>query len=721
MILIGIPFLISVTLSSFAVGEEALPKKFALLIGINEYSGKNFTRLDGCKNDMELMYGLLTGRFEFKSQDVKMLLDKDATHSKIEGAIKDLAAKVQKGDIVYIHYSGHGSRTCDLNGDESEETGLDSTWVSYGSRGEVPSESTARSCASIVASHKQSLSQSRIEASVNIDDYDVLDDEINQWLMQLGEKTDGVILVSDSCHSGTVTRGAEALATRGAPHDLRAHPLGAMTIAKGTPNWLSISASRDDERAREYNPNEKKYGMFTWFWAQSLTEVGPHDTWNNVFKNTSAKIAAVGYEIQHPQIEGTKDRHVFGGYIQNPPKTFTVTRITKGKVWINAGSLLGVTKGSVFRKHEPSIPAEKLPKIEIKDTESLASSGETKNGEFKIGDLVVLESWMPDSQPMKVMIKADLESDQALVDALKKMTSTLPAFEITGASDFQNSQLILRIIHPKKEASGKYIYAKEGDSLPQTFPDAKPECWVLTPAEQLYDGQESLIATMSDKGIQNLRDNLEKLARARNFISLSSSPGQESPLDFRINVYRETKAGELKTCGKDKNSIAIKNKCWIHEKMVSGSDLNQLDNAFNGPRLLTFTVENKSNKEYFLYLVNMTPRGQVLPFFPKADMSIEYGKIKAWETRNITEVTLLIEEDREYVRLIAALKPLDIHLIHQEAYRTRSASAQGSRGELNALEVLLVQKAGIKTRGADAGPIASSDWTTSQAIFNVKK
>lgn len=124
-------------------------QKYALLIGIDDYTPSNFPSLKGAVNDMRMVRDLLVQRFGFKAENVVMLADRDATHTGIIAAMQGLADKVKSGDAVYIHYSGHGSGMRDENGDESGRRGIDSTWVSYGSRSsvEAPASKTAKSTA----------------------------------------------------------------------------------------------------------------------------------------------------------------------------------------------------------------------------------------------------------------------------------------------------------------------------------------------------------------------------------------------------------------------------------------------------------------------------------------------------------------------------------------------------------------------------------------------
>jgi hypothetical protein len=91
--------------------------KRALLIGVNEYriAGAN---LRGCVNDVANLERALTKYFGFSSTAIKKLIDAEATKKKIEAGIKALMKGAKAGDVLFLHYSGHGSNTPDLNGDE---------------------------------------------------------------------------------------------------------------------------------------------------------------------------------------------------------------------------------------------------------------------------------------------------------------------------------------------------------------------------------------------------------------------------------------------------------------------------------------------------------------------------------------------------------------------------------------------------------------------------
>lgn len=138
--------------------------KYALCMGINDYPG---TREDlaGCVNDANDWAAMLRQR----GFAVSTLFDKQATGKAMRAAIAATVGKAKAGDVVAIHYSGHGTFIDDVDGDEAD--GTDECLCPH----------------DIVANGP------------------VTDDEL---LRLYGARANGVKLVmfSDSCHSGTVTR-----------------------------------------------------------------------------------------------------------------------------------------------------------------------------------------------------------------------------------------------------------------------------------------------------------------------------------------------------------------------------------------------------------------------------------------------------------------------------------------------------------------------------------
>jgi hypothetical protein len=93
--------------------------KKALLVGINNYPG-NSNDLMGCVNDVQNMHDLLTSLFGFRTEDICILTDRDATTLNILKALEMLVFEAKPGDHLVFHYSGHGSQVTDTSGDEKD-------------------------------------------------------------------------------------------------------------------------------------------------------------------------------------------------------------------------------------------------------------------------------------------------------------------------------------------------------------------------------------------------------------------------------------------------------------------------------------------------------------------------------------------------------------------------------------------------------------------------
>ncbi|EDX87436.1 caspase domain protein [Synechococcus sp. PCC 7335] len=93
-------------------------RKLALLIGINDYpsstvpSGQSDDgKLFGAQNDVALQRELLIHRFGFLPEDIVSLTDAQATREGIYQAfVNHLYRQVESGDVVVVHFSGHGSQ-----------------------------------------------------------------------------------------------------------------------------------------------------------------------------------------------------------------------------------------------------------------------------------------------------------------------------------------------------------------------------------------------------------------------------------------------------------------------------------------------------------------------------------------------------------------------------------------------------------------------------------
>lgn len=105
--------------------------KKALLVGINYYNVPG-ARLNGCINDITNMKNTLIANYGYNENDIIMLRDdsnayRQPTARNIVGWLYALMMVSRQCEEVWFHYSGHGSRIRDTNGDE--QSGLDSVII----------------------------------------------------------------------------------------------------------------------------------------------------------------------------------------------------------------------------------------------------------------------------------------------------------------------------------------------------------------------------------------------------------------------------------------------------------------------------------------------------------------------------------------------------------------------------------------------------------------
>ncbi len=206
------------------------PHKLALLVGINNYKySDKISALGGSLNDVHDMRQVLIGKFEFAPENILVLTDSQATHAAIINAIQThLIAKAQPGDIVVFHYSGHGSQMKDVT--HKMINGVDETIVPYDSRDPAGTV------------------------------FDISGAELHPLLLQLAKKTKNLTFILDSCHSGTLVRGARV---RWVATDTRTPPqLPAYSVAatrevgaineETSPKFVAIAAATSRESAFEH-------------------------------------------------------------------------------------------------------------------------------------------------------------------------------------------------------------------------------------------------------------------------------------------------------------------------------------------------------------------------------------------------------------------------------------------------------------------------------------
>ncbi len=181
-----------------------MAKGYSLHIGIKRVAPVHYNGWAGfcspCEEDAKAMYELAQARHFDHSE---LMLTHEATREAFVQSMIALAEKSTGGDIVFLSFSGHGGQILDENHDEKE--GKDETWCLY--------------------------------------DGPMVDDQIYQLLLKF-QKGVRVLVMVDSCHSGTSIREDETLFSEGLFLPQKAKP-------KNPEASIRLLAScQDDETAK---------------------------------------------------------------------------------------------------------------------------------------------------------------------------------------------------------------------------------------------------------------------------------------------------------------------------------------------------------------------------------------------------------------------------------------------------------------------------------------
>lgn len=82
--------------------------KYALVVGVNDYSRQNSTDLSWCVSDADSMYFLLKNAFGFQADNIVLLKDASATRRNILSTLTKQLSFAEPGDVVCFFFAGHG-------------------------------------------------------------------------------------------------------------------------------------------------------------------------------------------------------------------------------------------------------------------------------------------------------------------------------------------------------------------------------------------------------------------------------------------------------------------------------------------------------------------------------------------------------------------------------------------------------------------------------------
>lgn len=268
----------------------------AVLIGVNRYRMPG-ADLRGCVNDVKNMKAVLTRQYGFKAADIGVLTDFAASKKAVQSAIATLVKGARSGDVVYVHFSGHGSNVPDKNGDEADH------------RDEILCPT----------------------------DLDWKDPLLDDWLrVTFDSVRAGVNLtvITDCCHSGSITRAVlppdapvmerylpcpldlvaeeSGRSLRGKKSDklhrsTRAARRKSDIVAVPKMPEILISGCRAEQTSADAWIKGSFNGALTYYLVETLSEAAGPLTHRELHQKVVAKLKRADYD-QVPQLEGSKAR-----------------------------------------------------------------------------------------------------------------------------------------------------------------------------------------------------------------------------------------------------------------------------------------------------------------------------------------------------------------------------------------------------------------------------
>jgi hypothetical protein len=164
--------------TALTLGVRSLPpraNRHALIIGVSRYADAATPPLPGARIDKESATQMARA-MQVPPDNIKYLQDEQASGDNIRKALRELTERVQDGDRVFIHFSGHGTRYKD---------------------------SAASGCVEALLAYDGGQSGT------------LTNREMADLLKPMTNKTDKLFVMYDACHSGGVVQAASSMRTRG--------------------------------------------------------------------------------------------------------------------------------------------------------------------------------------------------------------------------------------------------------------------------------------------------------------------------------------------------------------------------------------------------------------------------------------------------------------------------------------------------------------------------
>jgi len=569
-------------------------ENYALIVAASDYPNLDPKYwLKGPKNDEALIrdYLLHNAPVKFEPQNVVALGSGEGlqlgTHQAILDNLTKLASETKAGDFVYLHFSGHGSQQPALS-DKAEADGRDEVFLS------ADTEMAPKDNPSFFP---------------NV----LTDDEVSGALKAIRKTGAFVWIVFDSCHSGTMTRGApsddltadrkidpadlgipdsaftQPAAVDAAESNDRAIPMAAGAIGgddgaddPSMGGLVAFFAAQTSEPTQEHGftvaqadgtTADIPYGIFSYSIFSSLAK-NPNQTYRQLAQSVLADYASQNLLRPTPLFEGKLDAPVFGSADAATAEQWPTTAAPDGTLTISAGQLHGLAAGTkLLLLPTPSASDDQaIGLMEVKAATELRStvvpSSDDKHPAIDVaavpkGAYVRLQQV---SYPFELTVS---KPDPATTDAAQ--AAAVSAALDTIMAD-KGAQLKLRVVDAGEAADVKLAVLSDDQvaklspvaTVQKTSYDPTPKLWLLpaTGEVSLLPTKEApslplpTAATARDASFgKTLESNLVTIFRATGLSKLSQA-STFKPKDFSL-TFGLQEAGSDQVAAMDPTSTPI--------------------------------------------------------------------------------------------------------------------------------------------------------------------
>jgi hypothetical protein len=635
---------------SAVAGQEGT--KRALIIAIGDYGVAPNNPVTGrpllsyrdlsSANDVVLVRGALE-RQGFLPRDIRVLADAQATPEGLRGALQALVRETERGDVVVIHYSGHGHRLANDNPDDDEEIdGLDEVLVPFGAPAEF---------------------YEGYDGSLHF-----RDDELGEHVALIRARAGAagnVTVFLDACYSGTATRGeavvrgeerplgepvfagGRAPATRGAGDDDRGTgiELGRPPGTRGGDGQLApfvvFSAASPRQMAKEVQDVDGRtsVGSLSYALARALSEAGPGTTNRDLFAAiTRTLIGKVSN--QTPQMEGDADFALFSNRLtQQLPYVVVDSTLADGVV-LAGGTLVGLNPGTRLAVHPlgtASPDGRALAELEVTAASATRAVATVTAG---ASTAATRGSWAFVTRRSYGDLTLRVRLDASLAAADRNGLTT----RLTGSGMVQ-----------MVEQGGEVVIANQG---------GRPEARVVSDDRVLAAGAQNVVAAVEDYA------RFHYLRRLR-----FDGSALDIVLEFATGVEIDAATGQCTPGDWDGASDRPENLGASQWRLAPGA-------------LYRVRVRNVGERRAFVYLVDLRPGGQVSVLYPQRGRSGEQLE----PGREIDRCFRLTAGDvgQEVLKVFATETEQDLRSWFESA-RTRSESAAGPESAVSREVIINIQ------------------------------